>query len=190
MEDIQETIFNLIDQTGWLAPVIFILLHLLRPLLFLPVVLVCMAGGYFFGLVQGSIYSIAGLSLMSAVFYLIVNHFPRFRDRIARLKKKVFQDREITIGQVMVLRMLPFVHFHLLSLYLMEMTRNFREYMIFSILGIVIPAVLFTGFGHLLLELTWGMTVLLVGLLAVIFFYLGKRAERPEKRIPKKSLSS
>lgn len=189
MEDFQETLFQMIDQAGWLAPVIFILLHLFRPLLFLPVVLVCMAGGYFFGFVQGTIYSVIGLSLMSLVFYWIVNRFPAFRRRIARLKKKVFNDRDMTVGQVMILRMLPFVHFHLLSLYLMEMTRNFREYMIFSVLGILLPSMLFTGFGHLLMDLTWGMTILFVVVLGALFFYLGKRSENALKQEPKKSLS-
>lgn len=189
MEDSQEVIFRFIDQAGWLAPVVFILLHLLRPLLFLPVVLVCMAGGYFFGFVQGSIYSIIGLSLMSLVFYWIVNRFPRFRTRIARLKNKVFNDREMTVGQVMILRMLPFIHFHLLSLYLMEMTRNFRQYMIFSVLGILIPSMLFTGFGHMLMDLTWMMSVVLVSILGIVFFYLGKRSESSLRQEPKKSPS-
>ncbi|MFC4737512.1 TVP38/TMEM64 family protein [Bacillus daqingensis] len=187
MEELETTIFQVIEQAGWLAPIIFVLLHLFRPFLFLPVVIVCMAGGYFFGFVQGSLYSIAGLALMSAAFYAVVQKMPRFRERVARLKKKVFHDRQMTIGQVMILRMLPFIHFHLLSLYLMEMTNTFRRYMTYSVLGIILPAMLFTGFGHILVELSWIYALPILGLLAIAFFYLGRREERPDPMRPSTS---
>src|SRR5690554_2732949 len=120
MEIFNEAVPQIIEDAGWLAPVLFIIVHLIRPFLFLPVMVICIAGGYLFGFIQGTIYSIIGLSLMSFFFYKLVNIFPLFRERIMKLKKKIFRDRELTLGQVMILRMLPFVHFHLLSLYLME----------------------------------------------------------------------
>ncbi|WP_147803431.1 TVP38/TMEM64 family protein [Alkalicoccus halolimnae] len=175
MESIQNAVFNAIEYTGWLAPILFILLHLLRPLLFLPVVLVCMAGGYFFGFWAGTVYSIIGLTLMSAVFYWIVNRFPGFQQRVAKMKRKVFQDREMTLVQVMILRMMPFVHFHLLSLYLIEMTQNFRNYMYFSTAGIILPSIMFTGFGHILMELSWGYALIIIALLGLLFVYIGRR---------------
>lgn len=45
-----------IEAAGWLAPVLFIILHILRPVLFLPVLLVTLAGGYVFGLFYGMIF--------------------------------------------------------------------------------------------------------------------------------------
>jgi uncharacterized membrane protein YdjX (TVP38/TMEM64 family) len=178
MENVQDSVFEAIEYAGWLAPLIFIVLHLIRPLIFLPVVLVCMAGGYFFGFVAGSIYSLIGLSLMCALFYGIVNYFPKFRDRVARLKKKVFNDRDMTPGQIIILRMMPFIHFHLLSLYIMEMTPNFQRYMYFSIIGVIGPAVVFTGFGHMLVELPWGYALLLIGMMGVVFVILGRKEDQ------------
>lgn len=175
MEAFNESIPRIIEEAGWLAPVVFILLHLLRPLLFLPVIVVCIAGGYFFGFVHGTIYSIIGLTLMSGMFFKLIETFPKFQTKITRLKQKVFKDRTMTIGQVMILRMMPFVHFHLLSLYLMEMTTSFKHYMKYSIGGVILPSMLFTAFGQAITEMPWYVSLLFFGALALLFSYLGKK---------------
>ncbi|MGJ9382965.1 TVP38/TMEM64 family protein [Salipaludibacillus sp. CF4.18] len=175
MEAFNESIPRIIEEAGWLAPVLFILLHVIRPLLFLPVIVICIAGGYFFGFIHGTIYSIIGLTLMSGMFFKLIEIFPGFRTKITRLKQKVFRDRILTIGQVMILRMMPFVHFHLLSLYLMEMTTSYRQYIKYSVGGVILPSVLFTAFGQAITEMPWYVSLLFFGLLALIFYYLGKR---------------
>jgi len=81
---------------------------------------------------------------------------------------------------------MPFIHFHLLSLYIMEMTSNFQRYMYFSIIGVIGPAVVFTGFGHMLVELAWGYALLLVGMLGAVFVILGRK-ENQVKTIEKKA---
>jgi uncharacterized membrane protein YdjX (TVP38/TMEM64 family) len=175
MDSFNEAIPQLIDDAGWMAPVLFIILHLIRPLLFIPVIVVCILGGYLFGFFYGTLYSIVGLSLMSLVFYKLINLFPFFQKRIIKLKQKVFKDRLLTIGQVMILRMMPFVHFHLLSLYLMDMTKTYREYMTYSIGGVIFPSMLYTAFGQGITELPWYLSLIFFVLLAMIFSYLGKR---------------
>ncbi|WP_280769863.1 TVP38/TMEM64 family protein [Salipaludibacillus daqingensis] len=175
MESFNEAIPRIIEEAGWLAPVLFILLHLIRPLLFIPVIVVCIAGGYLFGFVYGTLYSIIGLSLMSLFFFKLVDIFPALRGRVLRLKKKVFKDRVMSIGQVMILRMMPFIHFHLLSLYLMEMTSSFREYMRYSVVGVILPSMLYTAFGQVITEMPWYLSIVFFGSLALLFSYLGKR---------------
>lgn len=174
MEQFDHSIEVFIETAGWLAPVFFILLHLLRPFFFLPVIVVCIAGGVLFGFVEGAILSFIGLSLMSFVSYHLVNRFPRFRRRVTRLKEKVFKDRTISVSQVMILRIMPFVHFHLLSLYLMEMAKSFREYMYFSLFGLILPAILYTAFGEIITELPWYLTVAILLTLVIIFRLIGK----------------
>lgn len=175
MMEVERWIEGIIEQAGWLGPVFFILLHLLRPFLFLPVVVVCIAGGYLFGFVQGTIYSIIGLSLMGAVFYKIVNWFPSVRERMMRVKRKVAGERKMTIGQVMILRVMPFVHFHLLSIYLMDMTRSYREYMQYSILGVIAPALLYTAFGEAMEEMPWFVSVTFLSVLLALYALLERR---------------
>ena len=165
---------SIIIEMGWLAPPLFILFHLLRPLLFLPVIVVCIAGGVLFGFVQGSIYNFIGLALMNYLFYLLINKFPKFEKKIRSLKNKVLPGRTMSVGQVMILRIMPFVHFHLLSLYLMEMTKNFKEYMYYSLLGVILPSVIYTAFGEAISEMPWYLTLGMFLILAGLYALLGK----------------
>ncbi|UCZ52226.1 VTT domain-containing protein [Bacillus shivajii] len=193
MEEFNVAIPHIIEEAGWLAPVLFIIVHLIRPLLFLPVIVVCIAGGYLFGFVHGTIYSIIGLSLMSLCFYKLVDIFPSFRARVTKLKAKFFKGRSLTLGQVMILRLMPFVHFHLLSLYLMEMTSNFKEYMRYSIGGVILPAIVFTSFGQVITEMPLYISVIFFGMLAAFFSYLGKRGTQTykwDKFFPRRATSS
>lgn len=180
MSDIKQAIEHFIEQAGWLGPVLFVLLHLIRPFLLVPVVAVCMAGGYLFGFVQGTIYSIIGLSLMSAVFYKAVNLFPFVRERVVKIKRKVAGERKMTIGQVMILRIMPFVHFHLLSIYLMDMTKSYREYMQYSIIGIVVPSLVYTAFGEVIESMSWYVSLAFLAGLAIIYALLEKRKKNRE----------
>jgi len=141
-------------------------------------VVVCIAGGVLFGFLEGAILSFIGLSLMSLVSYLLVNRFPRFREKMAKLKDKMFGDQTITVGQVMVLRIMPFVHFHLLSLYLMEMSKTFKEYMYYSMLGLIMPAIIYTAFGEVITEFPWYLTVVMLVVLILIYILIGKQNKK------------
>jgi len=174
MDQFDQSLETLIEGAGWLAPLLFVLLHLFRPFFFLPVIVVCIAGGVLFGLVKGTLLSFIGLSLMSLVSYLLVIKFPKFRNKVSRLKEKMFPGQTISVSQVMILRIMPFVHFHLLSLYLIEMARSFKEYMYYSLLGLIMPAILYTAFGNVITELPWYLTAILFLFLGGIYFYVGK----------------
>lgn len=174
MEQLDQSLEVFMDNVGWLAPFLFILLHLVRPLLFLPVIAVCVAGGFLFGFFEGAFLSFIGLTLMSWVSYLLVHKFPKFEAKIARLKEKLFPNRTLSVTQVMILRIMPFVHFHLLSLYLMEMTKSLKEYMVISALGLIAPAILYTAFGQAITEFPWYITLSMFLLLAAVFSFIGK----------------
>lgn len=169
MDQLDNWIEALIENAGWMAPILFLLLHLLRPLLFLPVIAVCVLGGVAFGFFQGAVLSYFGLLLMSAITYLLLNHLPEFHIKMTKLKERVFGRRTLSVGQVMILRIMPFVHFHLLCFYLMDMTKNFKEYMYYSALGVTLPAVVYTAFGQSIAEFPWYMTLAFLFVLIAIF---------------------
>ena len=177
MESFNETLLQIIEDAGWLAPLGFILLHVFRPLLFLPVIVLYISGGFFFGFVPGMLYTMTGLALMNTLFYVLIKKFPRFRRYLRKLKSKVFNDRKMTIGQVNILRMMPFIHFQLLSLYLLEMTSSFREYMWYSVYGVIAPTVIYTIFGGTLTELPWYVSGSFFLILLFIFWLFGKEGE-------------
>ncbi|MBB5172697.1 TVP38/TMEM64 family protein [Texcoconibacillus texcoconensis] len=170
-----EEIPHFIERAGWIAPLLFIFLHLIRPLFFVPVMVICIIGGYLFGVVYGTIYSVIGLSLMSFIFYRLVESFPAIRQKVTKLKTKLFKDRMLTLGQVMILRMMPFVHFHLLSLYLMEMTGSFRDYMKYSVGGVILPSLLYTSFGRAITDMPPLISLISFLCLMAVFYYLGQR---------------
>lgn len=169
MEQLDDWVEAFIENAGWMAPFFFIILHLIRPLLFLPVIAVCVLGGVAFGFIEGAVLSYIGLLLMSAVTYLLLNHLPKFHKKVTKLKEKVFGHRTLSVGQVMLLRIMPFIHFHLLCFYLMDMTKTFREYMYYSAIGLTLPAIVYTAFGQSIAAFPWYMTLAFLFVLIALF---------------------
>lgn len=181
MDQFDQSLEMFIENAGWLAPILFVLLHIIRPFLFLPVIAVCVAGGVLFGFVEGAVLSFIGLSLMSFISYFLVTKLSRFRGKLSLLQEKFFHGRTLSVGQVMILRIMPFVHFHLLSFYLIEMTKSLKEYTVYSLLGLILPAVLYTAFGEAITELPWYATSLIFLFLAVLYQVIDKlNKSRPE----------
>lgn len=174
MEQFDDSVQIFIENAGWLAPIFFLLLHLVRPILFLPVIAVCVFGGVAFGFVQGAVLSYAGLLLMSAIVYFILKRFPKSHQKMTNLKERIFTDRTLSVGQVMLLRIMPFVHFQLLCFYLMDMTKNFKEYMYYSALGLTLPAIVYTAFGQSITEFPWYLTLAFLFVLIAIFLAIDR----------------
>lgn len=174
MDQFDKSVEVFIENAGWMAPFFFLLLHLLRPFLFLPVIAVCVAGGVAFGFVHGAILSFTGLLLMSAITYFLLKRMPRFYLRMTNLKDRIFPDRTLSVGQVMLLRIMPFVHFQLLCFYLMDMTKSFKEYMYYSALGLTLPAVVYTAFGQSITEFPWYLTLAFLFILIALFLAIDR----------------
>src|SRR5699024_7194125 len=89
MELIGNYIMTYIETGGLLAPFLFISFHMLRPLLFVPVVFMCMTGGILFGALTGTLYSVIGMTLSSVLFYFIILWMPKTFQKFTRLKAKM-----------------------------------------------------------------------------------------------------
>ncbi|WP_078430156.1 TVP38/TMEM64 family protein [Alkalihalobacterium alkalinitrilicum] len=176
MEQSLDSIQFVIEESGWLAPLFFILLHVLRQIFFIPVILVCLLGGYLFGVFYGTIYSLVGLIFTSLAFYIIAKKFPKVTTKLFYLKKKYFGSyHRMSLVQMMIIRLMPFIHFHLISLYLLEISKNVREYTKYSFYACIPPAFVFTAFGHMIHELPLVLSLTLVGLLFIAFTFIGKK---------------
>ncbi|SET44154.1 Uncharacterized membrane protein YdjX, TVP38/TMEM64 family, SNARE-associated domain [Oceanobacillus limi] len=149
MEGYSTYILAIIETGGLLAPLLFISFHLLRPLFFLPVVFICITGGIMFGAVAGTLYSIIGITLSSVIFYGIIRWMPKTFQRLVNLKKKIIgKHGELTTSQITVLRLIPFIHFHLLSLCLIEISTSFRDYTKASLISNIPLAFVYTSIGQ------------------------------------------
>lgn len=155
MELLGDNIMMYIGTGGLFAPLLFISFHLLRPVLFIPVMFICIAGGLLFGPIAGTFYSIIGITLSSILFYFFIQLMPKTYERLIKLKTKLIGDNTPTsTSQIAILRLIPFIHFHLLSLCLIEITMNFREYIKSSILSNIPLAVIYTSLGQQMASLS------------------------------------
>lgn len=177
MEYVGNYLLVIVEMGGVLSPLLFILLHLIRPMLFLPVVFICISGGILFGPVAGSIYSVIGVTVSSLLFYLLAGWMPKSVDRLIVLKQRLLgKNKEMTTAQITLLRLIPFIHFHLLSLCLIETKQTFKSYATSSFLSNIPLAVIYTCIGGWISQLSPVYVVLFIaGLLP--FLYLLRRKE-------------
>ena len=177
MEGVIGWIQQSIDSNQMIAPVLFIAFHIIRPFLFIPVAFICITGGLLFGMTYGVVYSLIGVTLSSLLFYLVVQHTPSLFKRFERLREKMFgRHSQLNMPQVVLLRITPFIHFHLISLILIEMTRNFKEYARMSIISNLPLAFVYTTFGQWFQALGIVHLILFLSLI-LILMYLIRRKE-------------
>ncbi|ARK31676.1 TVP38/TMEM64 family protein [Halalkalibacter krulwichiae] len=170
-----ESSMQFIEQSGWLAPFFFVMLHVFRQVFFIPVLVICLLGGYLFGTLYGAIYSVIGLTAVSVVFYGLIFIFPSMREKLSKVKQRILKTRQLTIPQMMIMRLMPFVHFHIVSLYLIEKTKDIKTYSKYSFFVSIPPAIVYTALGDMIHELPLVGTLLLAILLAILFLFFRKK---------------
>lgn len=177
MEQFGYHIMTFIETGGLLAPILFISFHLLRPLFFLPVAFICISGGVLFGAVAGTLYSVIGVTLSSIMFYAVIRWMPKTFAKLVHLKQKLMgSSAEFTTSQIALLRLVPFIHFHLLSLCLIEISENFRDYTRSSLLSNIPLAFVYTSVGQWVSSLS--PSAILIFLLALLpLIYMLRRKE-------------
>lgn len=176
MEQILLYGMDVLRMGGMLAPLIFIMIHLARPLLFLPVVFVCMSGGILFGMVAGSIYSFIGMTLSSLFFYQMAKWMPKSFAKLLKIKAKLLgRHSRLTVPQIACLRLIPFMHFHLLSLCLFEASADFKDYAKKCLMTNLPVAVVYTTLGEWISRLPLIYGVLFLILLVPLLYLLRKK---------------
>jgi uncharacterized membrane protein YdjX (TVP38/TMEM64 family) len=166
----------MIKAGGWLAPLAFIFFHLVRQFLFIPVPVVCIAGGVLFGTVWGTLYSLVGLIAASLLFFVLIKRMPNTRNRLSNIRKRWFGEyRKLTVGQIAVLRLIPFVHYQLLNFCLFERTKNMQSYLKGSLLTIIPLAFFYTVFGEFIATFTPTMIVIILFALSVLVYLLREK---------------
>lgn len=176
MNLLSHDLLSFIEAGGILSPLLFILFHILRPLFFLPVVFICVFGGVFFGTIAGTIYSLIGITLSSILFYMMLHAMPRTFNKITALKEKIFGKHAVmTTSQITILRLIPFIHFQLLSFCLAEISSSFREYTKSSFFSNIPVAVVYTFLGQSITNLATYQVLLLFISLFILAYFLRKK---------------
>lgn len=159
-----------------MAPIFFIFLHVIRPVTFLPVLVICVTGGMIFGPFAGTIYSIVGLTFSSMIFYLFIRRIPLLEKKLCKAGKAFFgKHYTINSAQIMILRLLPFIHFHLLSFFIYENSESFRSYLRTSMFSIIPATVFYTSLGKALQALSMLSIVFITLIIVVLAFAVRKK---------------
>lgn len=170
------SVLAVIQTTGYFAPLAFILFHIVRQFLFIPVAVVCVAGGMLFGVELGSIYSTIGLTGASITFYLISKVFPTLIQRFTKMRMKwIGTYTNLSIYQIVLLRMIPLINFSLISLCILEKAKTFRRYAKLSLLTHIPAAFCFTFLGSKIQTLSPILLIAIFVLLLVLVYVLREK---------------
>lgn len=174
-----ELIRQWIDQAGWWAPVIFILIYTVATVLFLPGSVFTLAGGVIFGPILGVLYNLTGATIGAALSFLIARYLASdiVSQRAGGKLKQLINGVESEGWRfVAFVRLVPLFPFNLLN-YALGLTKiRFIEYLSATFIFIIPGAVAYTYIGFAGREAVSGgdnliNTVLIaIALFAVVMF--------------------
>jgi len=202
-----EAVKQFISGFGIYAPLVFILLQILQVVIFIiPGSVFTISGGYVFGVILGTIYSLIGIMIGSIFVFYVSRKFGRpFVEKIINPKElehfDVFFKKRGKIA-LFATRLIPILFPTDVVSFSAGMTPiKFKDYILFSFLGFIPHLFILSFFGE---ELTHGinlvmiiiLTILGFGILAYLFrheikvFYIKeiKEYEKKLKSIEEKSL--
>jgi uncharacterized membrane protein YdjX (TVP38/TMEM64 family) len=171
MNQTMTMLFAFLEASGIWAPIVFLLFHGIRQFLFIPVAVLCIVGGILFGTFLGTVYSLIGLTLSCITFYILYQTMPKIFGKIRKMKDKWLGERvSFTIGQIAILRCVPFMQYHLLSLIILERKKNLFSFTKQTFLSNVPVAILYTFFGQSISHLSPSMIIGILVAFTVLFY--------------------
>jgi len=144
-------IINWIDDLGWFAPVLFLVVYCLATILLLPTMVLTLAGGAIFGPITGTLLNLIGATLGAGFAFLITRHliydwFSQKRgEKIDKLIAGVDQRGWIFVA---FLRLFPIVPFNLVNYGLGVTGIGFRLYIITTFIFLIPAEIIYTYFGY------------------------------------------
>lgn len=144
-------IISCINELGWFAPILFILTYTLATILFLPTMVLTLAGGALFGPVAGTVINLLGASSGAAFSFLITRHLAYdwcFKKRGARLSRMILGVEKKGWIFVALIRLFPVIPFNLVNYGLGVTAIPFRLYLITTMIFLIPTEILYTYFGY------------------------------------------
>lgn len=98
---------------------------------------------------------------------------PKSIEKLIILKQRLLgKNREMTTAQVTLLRLVPFIHFHLLSLCLIETNKTFKGYAKSSFISNIPLAIVYTSIGGWISKLSpVYIAIFIIALLPSLYFF-------------------
>ena len=170
---------------GFYAPLIFLLICIGRPFVLFPTSIISISGGLVFGPLLGTFLAVIGGSIGALLFFSLarklgLNFLPKsLKTRGENLEKRLSEKGFL---YVLLLRLVPFLHFDLVSYVCGVSNVNRRKYYLATLLG-MLPGALalnFLGASFLsnnLLSVIIAAAILL--LLLILSLYIRRKAFGP-----------
>lgn len=160
IENLQE-LEMIIQNSGSLAPLIYIALFSILPTFFMPVTILAMAAGYVFGILPAGIYTFIAAFINSTLTYFLGKYVAY--DFINDLANEKYPDvynklKEKSNGKegfifMLIVRLLPFVPYTLLNYMSGAVGFSYPVFISSSMLGILPGIFIYTNIGTNLSEL-------------------------------------
>jgi uncharacterized membrane protein YdjX (TVP38/TMEM64 family) len=166
-----ETVKQYIIDVGVFGPVIFIALYLLQAFVFfIPSSVLTMAGGYAFGILWGTVYSLIGITIGSIITFFIARKLGRqfFRKIIHKKELEHFDVffKKRGDSSILLARSIPMLFpMDVVSIAAGLTQIRFRHYLTFSILGFIPNLIMLTLFGE---SLSKGMNPAIIAIIVLI----------------------
>ncbi|MCT4781483.1 MULTISPECIES: TVP38/TMEM64 family protein [Exiguobacterium] len=113
--DIKEWILSF----GMWAPILYILLYTIRPLIFFPASVLSITGGLAFGALMGTVYTVIGATLGAVVAFLVAKKLGtgliKQKDSAGKVEQIQHQLEKNGFIYVLIFRLLPIFNFDLIS---------------------------------------------------------------------------
>lgn len=181
-----EILRNYIGGFGYLAPFIYILCFTILPIAFFPVPILALAAGLLFGFLPGTIYTLIGAVLNSAIMFLMAKVLAK--DAVTNLLQRKLPenwssflfdlDEKRGSGIIFILRLIPAMPYNLINYGAGLTSIKFSSYMLATILGILPGTLVFLNIGNQALNVhnpAFIVSIILLILLTIFSLILGKK---------------
>lgn len=176
---------NFIEQFGDYAPIIFLLLASILPILLFPPGIFSVIGGLLFGFKLGAFLTIIAAIIYTNIMFLISRYF-------ARNKIENFLEKRLTLKQyngifglndnklatfLIICRLIPILPNSVVS-YSYGLTRiSFKHYFIANLIGLIPSRLIWLNFGSKLNNI-WSLEFLMAAILIIAFVAIGAIVEK------------
>lgn len=181
-----EILRNYIGGFGYLAPFIYILCFTILPIAFFPVPILALAAGLLFGFLPGTVYTLIGAVLNSAIMFLMAKVLAK--DAVTNLLQRKLPenwssflfdlDEKRGFGIIFILRLIPAMPYNLINYGAGLTSIKFNNYMLATILGILPGTLVFLNIGNQALNVhnpSFIVSIILLILLTIFSLILGKK---------------
>jgi uncharacterized membrane protein YdjX (TVP38/TMEM64 family) len=167
----QESIRQTVTAFGPFAPVIYLLLHIVRPLTLFSATIFSISAGVLFGPFWGTVYTVIGATMGATVAFLVSRRFGRdTAERFLKGRLKGIDDFSEKHGLMttLVLRLVPGPPFDLLNYGLGFSKISLRDYVVGTFFGIIPGAFAYVYLGASLVMLQFTQILSALIILALV----------------------